>query len=602
MSALFQKTVSDRQLLIDIIEQKLLTPVFQPIFNIQTSQLMGYEALIRGPKHSRLHRPADLFRVANCEGMLAELEYACRSVSMRHFFAKQGREKLFINFSPMSLKQGYKKGVTSRLLDRLGVAPENIVIEISEQYELDDYPLIKQATAHYRQIGCEIAIDDLGAGYAGLRAWEEIRPDYVKVDRHFIDGIDIDKTKQAFVQSIAQIADGLDCKVIAEGIETVEQLNTVKQIGLVAGQGFFLGRPSRNFITVLPDINNHQTTTSPIKQCASMKNSSKPLTVRDFTEAAVSIEPTDNFTDIVDLFRGKKNLDYLPVVDQQRPVGAISRRMILDMLFYPFGSELNAKKTALQLMNPQPVVITIDDQLDDVNYQLAQLKEDDELSHFIVVENGCYRGLCKIQALLSKLAAQQLEAAKYANPLTQLPGNLVIDKTLKQWVQAKHEFAVAYFDLNNFKPFNDHYGYKAGDDVIVLLADIIRQHCDRNKDFIGHIGGDDFVVFFKSNDYKAICTEIINSFDNLVVDFYDQKAIAEGGITGRNRQGAPCFFALLGLAVGVVKPDIEQISNYHDISVMASEAKHQAKQFASSNLYLCRRQQRSSLATPALSD
>jgi len=227
-----------------IIEKRLLSSVFQPIVALQQPGLLGYEALIRGPANTALHSPMVLFDSAYKHGQITRLEYACRQVSCQSFSNANTQGKLFLNVSPMCLTQkDYVHGMTHRILADLALPADRVVIEISEQYPLDDYQLLRRATDHFRNEGFEIAIDDLGSGYSGLRTWSELRPDYVKIDRHFIEHIDQDPVKREFVRSIQEIASELNCKVIAEGIETQQELAAIRDIGIRYGQGFYIGRP-----------------------------------------------------------------------------------------------------------------------------------------------------------------------------------------------------------------------------------------------------------------------------------------------------------------------------------------------------------------------
>ncbi|PKH98012.1 GGDEF domain-containing protein, partial [Shewanella sp. 11B5] len=214
-----------------IIEQQSIDAVFQPIFNVSTNQLHGYEALSRGPKNSPLHTPFALFTTAEKQNLLSELETLCRSISINAFHSRQLNGKLFINISPKALLDpNHPKGMTLQLIKQLGINPSDVVIELSEQYPADDIDLLKSCLNHYRNQGFLTAIDDLGAGYSGLRLWSELAPDYVKIDRHFIHQIDTTAVKQEFVRSIVDLCQNLTCKVIAEGIETNEELTTLKPV------------------------------------------------------------------------------------------------------------------------------------------------------------------------------------------------------------------------------------------------------------------------------------------------------------------------------------------------------------------------------------
>lgn len=190
-----------------IIGQQKINALFQPIFNINTHSVHGFEALSRGPEHSPLHSPVPLFKTAAYEGRLSELEEVCRRISINSFDQHALPGKLFINISPKALLEpNHAKGLTLGLVQELGLNPNQVVIELSEQYPADDIDLLKECLNHYRSQGFMTAIDDLGTGYSGLRLWSELAPDYVKIDRHFIKDIDQSPVKQEFVRSIIDLA------------------------------------------------------------------------------------------------------------------------------------------------------------------------------------------------------------------------------------------------------------------------------------------------------------------------------------------------------------------------------------------------------------
>ena len=206
-----------------IVAKRELSALFQPIFSVNPAKLLGFEALIRGPSNSMFHNPNNLFEAARRSDQLVELEYACREVSCSAYQRLQLPGKLFLNVSPtLMFAEGYKSGVMQHLLKNLNFSAEQIVMEISEQYPFEDYEKVHVAMSYYRKLGLHIALDDLGVGYSGLKAWSEIRPNYVKLDRHFISGVDINDTKKEFVRSVVEMSDRLGCHVIAEGIETEE--------------------------------------------------------------------------------------------------------------------------------------------------------------------------------------------------------------------------------------------------------------------------------------------------------------------------------------------------------------------------------------------
>ena len=229
----------------DILATAALTPIFQPIVSLKNHQIFGYEALIRGPSDSLLHSPINLFDAASRHGRLAELDLLCRELAIARFGELGLNSKLFINTIPAALLQPeYPHGLTLQFLHKAGLTAENVIIELTEQYPIDDYDLMREATQHYREMGFSIAIDDLGAGYSGLRTWSELKPDYVKLDRHFMQNIHEDRQKRQFVQSIIDIAQGINCQIIGEGVEVRGEYLAAQAMEVNFAQGYYFARPN----------------------------------------------------------------------------------------------------------------------------------------------------------------------------------------------------------------------------------------------------------------------------------------------------------------------------------------------------------------------
>lgn len=228
-----------------LLVQRDLHILFQPIVNTTLGTALGYEALVRGPEESPLHEANALFAIAQAEGQLLQLEMLCRELAIQRFAELQLPAKLFLNVSPMALlDRHHHSGETIRMVEHYGLNPERVVIELSERYPTPDMSLLTMATRHYAGMGFQIAIDDLGAGYSGLKLWSEITPDFVKIDRHFVAGLDSDRIKREFVRFIRDIAGRIGCQVIAEGIETAEEYRALLELGVTKLQGFYLGRPT----------------------------------------------------------------------------------------------------------------------------------------------------------------------------------------------------------------------------------------------------------------------------------------------------------------------------------------------------------------------
>ncbi len=160
---------------------------------------------------------------------------------------------------------------------------------------------------------------------------------------------------------------------------------------------------------------------------------------------------------------------------------------------------------------------------------------------------------------------------------------------IQEFLDAGTAFRVAYCDLNNFKPFNDVYGYAIGDEALRLVAEILAEQVDADLDYIGHIGGDDFVVVSRDPEFEATVHRIAAAFGERVRRLYRPEHVAMDGILAVDRAGNEAVFPLMRLAIGVVKPDPAMCDSHHDVATMAADAKHHAKMNPPEYLFFCRR-------------
>lgn len=239
----------------DVLHHKRLTPLFQPIVDLKTYRTIGYEALIRGPVHSHLYSPLVLFNLAKKYGLDQQLEQLCCQVQVEKFHRLGLQGLLFLNMSP-DLFVGLSKLDQEQQpwFEASYVVPQHatIVIELSEQKMTRDYEQLRLAAQRCRRLGMQFAIDDLGEGYASLRLWSELQPEFVKLDRYFAHHLHRHPFKQQLLKAIADLAEINYTKVVAEGIEQQVELEAIQAIGISHGQGYYFGHPVANPIEDLP--------------------------------------------------------------------------------------------------------------------------------------------------------------------------------------------------------------------------------------------------------------------------------------------------------------------------------------------------------------
>ena len=303
-----------------------------------------------------------------------------------------------------------------------------------------------------------------------------------------------------------------------------------------------------------------------------------------------SISPEMNVDAVGLIFRRNRDLYYLPVIQDERPIGLIRRLDFMDIFLSNFGRELHGKKLASLFMDANPLIIEEELALEEASRLVTtRMSRFSDPHAFIITRDGCYRGMGWTMNLLEKITDLRVHDARYANPLTLLPGNVPIQDRIEELLKAGRPFAVAYCDLDHFKPFNDVYGYESGDLVIKTVGQILVAQADSRRDFVGHIGGDDFIAIFESLDWRRRCERILEAFGRAAPDFYSEADQLQGGIKAHDRCGQEQFFPLLSLSIGVVQPDIDDCRSHHDVSTLATEAKHQAKLLSGNSLFIDRR-------------
>jgi diguanylate cyclase (GGDEF)-like protein len=212
---------------------------------------------------------------------------------------------------------------------------------------------------------------------------------------------------------------------------------------------------------------------------------------------------------------------------------------------------------------------------------LPVVKSKDELGDLSIAFNEMAHRLIKLEEMYMD-----------SSPLTRLPGGIAIENWVKKKIDRGEPFAFCMFDLDNFKPFNDRYGYSRGNSVIKNTAKII-QDCAKelgNKsDFIGHIGGDDFALITTPDKYKVICEKAIKDFDKQIVDYYNPEDKEKRCIYSKNRKGEKLTFPIMTISISVLNSEKSYVENYIEVGEIIAELKKYAKSFAKSNIVIDRR-------------
>ena len=256
-----------------------------------------------------------------------------------------------------------------------------------------------------------------------------------------------------------------------------------------------------------------------------------------------------------EFFQVDKTLEGIVIVDNDyRPIGVITRTQFYQQLGSRYGYDLYMNRSISLLMDENHLKVDYFTPILQVS-DLAMSRQQEKLYDFIVItRDGEFFGVVSIKALLVKISEIQISLARLESPLTGLPGNIVIKEKMKELLQY-NKYTILYFDLDNFKAFNDAYGFKEGDEVIRETANIITSNLQAYGEqgvFVGHIGGDDFIAIFRNHEYVTLCNAIINEFDSKITAFYDREDLERGYIFTNNRQGLKQRFPIVSLSIAVI--------------------------------------------------
>ena len=561
-----------------------LSFALQPIVNIHTGKLFAVEALLRGTREAGYEGISDFFDAAWTTDVLWDVDLALRHKAFEAF-EQAGlvrKAKLFYNIDTRLLDSGdFGLERTFLLLRQLNIPISTLCFELSERHALGYYDDSALLLNSIRGRNFKIALDDFGSGYSGLQLLYHAAPDFVKVDRFFIDRIDTDPMKKLFVSKLVNMAHTMGILVVAEGIETRSEYYTCRDAGCDLAQGYFICRPEtpESLGVEFPRIEET------LRKERRRSHSSEALIERRM-EYVPPIDLADSIMTVLTRFRKDEAARFFPVLNaEEEPVGIIREKDLKSYVYSPYGISLlmnQANRDRLNSFIYRAPLAEIHTRLDRIVGIYAQ---DQDAEAILITENGKYRGVLTSKALIEILNEREIAAARDQNPLTKLPGNIMINEYVTETLHLRSApRLLVYFDFDSFKPFNDHFGFRLGDRVILLFADQLRELESLPGAFVGHIGGDDFFLGLDLEGHtieesETIIREITERFAESVVSFYspedrDRGYIVAKGRTGRKRKCPLLTVTAAGLAVN---PGEGTIPSIEDVSEHIARIKERAK-------------------------
>ncbi len=531
---------------------------FQPIVNIHTGNAFGFEALLRCHRKAGFVSIDDLFNKAHEDGLLHNIDLILRKKALKKFslFKRKSNSKLFYNLDNRLFDaKRHMRGNTLSMLEEYAYSKDDICFEISEKHPFYRASDVTKVLGAYRSQGFKIAVDDCGTGFSGLQLLYYAEPDYIKIDRFFIQNLEKDSKKRLVVSTIVNIAHLMGSLVLAEGVETIEEFRRCKDIGCDMVQGYFIQPPVRN----LKDLRMQYEIIGNISRSERRNEHRRSRFL--ISEKLVYIPPVSSDTDIItvfDKFRQEEETSFFPVINRlEEPLGVIRDSAFKDYIFSKFGRQLlenpSFGKNMARFIARIPIA--------DIHSPIEQLIE--TYTHFnnneglIMVNDMKYVGMLSTKSLLKIINEKNLMQARNQNPLTHLPGNTMIYEYFSKCLADIYTtYHLIYFDFDNFKPFNDRYGFRNGDRLIIMFADMLKSYRLSDQQFVGHVGGDDFFLGITEetiSDVVAEMTSLAFHFRKNAESFYDQGTREKGYMIAEDREGRTRKIPLITVSVAVLE-------------------------------------------------
>ncbi|WP_053738320.1 GGDEF domain-containing protein [Nocardia sp. NRRL S-836] len=523
---------------------------FQPLFNLNTGGVVAVEALAR-PHDGTVQ---DLLQAAFRARLLsnADVGLACRAIRAAADFDLL----LPLHVNLLALTVADQPEVLSPLYGALreaGRGPDSVVIEVGEPYSRANRVRLARGLKTLRDNGFRIALDCVGEGDVPLGLLTSAAPDYVKLDREIVRTLPEDPARCSLVRSLVHLGEYTGGQVVAEGIETEEQLTVVRKLGVAHAQGHLLAPPQRRPVV------NARIAPEAVTQTGEIRRSSGPR-VTDFLHPATTLPEDATSEEVREVLATQPTVTGVVLVDDEgRPRWSVDRNRFLLAVTGPYGHALHAKREAARLADRPHVIGTDSSALDllDVVAHANRERTNDDL--IVVDHNERCMGVVRVADVVRGVAELKVEQAAALSPLTRLPGSDAIARDVDRRIEIGEIFAVSWLDVDSFKAVNDSVGFAAGDDLIREIGHDLAElaHVFPGVQ-VGHVGGDDFLILAGLDETVPLSARLL-----------DKSYTAEG-------RHITLSLATLICAAG-------SVASYREVSRLLAPVKEHAKSLAGSS-------------------
>jgi EAL domain-containing protein (putative c-di-GMP-specific phosphodiesterase class I)/GGDEF domain-containing protein len=539
-----------KHLVKDILKNHKITSWYQPIVNIESRTLVGWEAFSRGPETNDSLPRDELFDSAAEAGILKPFDLMCIQNAALCFEQLQLEPRLFINLTnEMLVASSRLKKQVVKMIAESAIPPARMVLEIDEKNASHNTQDLIEAVNYFHKMGFEIAFDHL-SGMGDIsedtvlhELWAQLKPDYIKLDQGFIKNIHGSPAKQNALKKLVAISRSQGSQLIAEGVETEKELKKLYELGVYSVQGFLIQAPE--LAPVPPKVDD-------LLDNLLDEGAGKGRLAADLVVSKNHVESSATIEEVYQLFEQQVHINSLAVVDDHHVKGMVFRRLFMTKYAKKQRREVVKDKSITKAMTQNFLKVEADQRIEQVSRLVttrAQLYAEHD---FIICNHERFLGIGTVIDLLRKITQLRVQPDHQENILTMLPGNTPLARCVNELLEQGKDFSIALLDLTNFKAFNNQYSHYAGDQMLIMFADILRKHVLKDGNFAGHIGGDDFILVMPAAPWENLLNAIFTEFKHKVLGFYPEKDIERGGTLITDLDGNEELLEFVSLSAGVL--------------------------------------------------
>jgi diguanylate cyclase (GGDEF)-like protein len=535
-----------------------MRPVFQPIVHIHSGHLFGVKAGFNDCWQAGLEKTADLFDTVKEQGVRHQVDLCLRQTVFTDFFRFRQHlpYKLFFRLDHRICRSpDYLPGRTLELLTQQGHAPADVCFELSVHCDGEKDTHLFGISDRYRSQGFRTMLTHFDIRSCGLNILDSMAPDYIRIDRKLFSDMKQSPEKKQILSFLITFSHSKGCRILAFDVRNSEDFNACRELGCDLIQGNYVQPPR-------PDLASIRHRYDIIGQVA--KTDRRVHVSRDRSLIAGEIrylEPVFSDLSVVrifDQFKNNREVSFFPVVSRNNePRGIIRETAFKEYTFSRFGRQLLENPSFGKNISRFIAKIPVADVHSSVESLIETYTRFNNNEGVIMVEDMKYIGVLSTNSLLKLINEKNLSLARNQNPLTQLPGNNLIHEYLSlSLVDDGDVHHLIYFDFDHFKPFNDRYGFRNGDRLILMFAEMLKKTAFSENRFVGHVGGDDFFMGILNSTLEIVeiqMAALARDFKKNAESFYDPDTVKNGFLLACDREGKDRKLPLMTVSVAILE-------------------------------------------------